>query len=317
MKGGMTMMKRAIVAGACVTAATVFAAGSALAQDSSTYYTVMHPKEFTINWKAFYDKGEVKTADIRKELPNHLALAYGDDPKQKLDLYLPKDKVAGASTFIFLHGGGFREGDRAQYGWIARPFAAHGILTIVASYRLTPAFHYPAQPDDARAILAWAYRNIKSYGGDPARLYIGGHSAGAILSAFVSVKRDWLSRMSLPPDLIKGFVPVSGSYDMRSNDRSEYLPDPATRADASPLLSADMPLPPAIVSVGSPERQLAGSRAFADHLRAHGGKVELLVLDGLEHDQTALAIGDEQSPLCRAILRMMGVAARSSSRAAR
>jgi hypothetical protein len=59
---------------------------------------------------------------------------------------------------------------------------------------------------------------------------------------------------------------------MRSNDRSEYLPDPAIRAEASPILNADTPLPPAIVSVGSPERQLAGSRAFADHLRSRGGK---------------------------------------------
>ena len=87
----MIVTKRAILAGAGVLAAVLSAGGSARAQDSSTYYTVVHPKEFTINWKAFYDRGEVNTAETRKQLPNHLALTYGADPKEKLDLYLPKD----------------------------------------------------------------------------------------------------------------------------------------------------------------------------------------------------------------------------------
>lgn len=277
-----------------------------LAQDPSTYYTVMHPGEFTIDWKSFYARGDRLTSDTRAALPNRLGLAYGTDPKQKLDVYQPATKTTAAPIFIFLHGGGMREGDRAQYGWIARPFARHGIVTIVASYRLTPAFRYPAQPEDVRQMLAWAYRHAREYGADPNRIYIGGHSAGAILSAFVAVDRDWQKALSLPADVVKGFVPVSGSYDLTAPDTvSEYVPDTARRAEASALLNVDPSPPPAIVAVGSPERQVAPSKAFAEALRKRGGDVELLVLDGMEHDQTALAVGDERSVLCQAMLKMM------------
>jgi arylformamidase len=279
---------------------------SARAQDSSTYYTVRHPGEFKINWKAFYDNGDRMTAETRRELPHHLGLAYGADPKQRLDLYLPKTRSGGHPVFIFLHGGGMREGDRAHYGWVARPFAARGIVTVVASYRLTPRFHYPDQPEDVRSLVAWTYRNIKSFGGDPDKIYVGGHSAGAILSATVALDRDWQGPRSLPLDVIKGFVPVSGSYDVTASDTvSEYVPDPKMRVEASPLLNMDEPPPPAVIAVGSGERQLAPSRALADKLRAAGGKVELVVLDGLPHDATALAIADESSPLFKAIARLM------------
>ena len=279
---------------------------AASAQDPSTYYTVMHPSEFTIDWKTFYEKGDQMTADTRQELPNHLAIPYGSDPKQKLDLYQPKEKTTGAPIFIFLHGGGMREGDRAQYGWVARPFARHGIVTIVASYRLTPAFTYPAQPEDVRQMIAWAYRNADKYGADRNRIYVGGHSAGAILSAFVAVDRDWQAPMGLPKDVVKGFVPVSGSYDLTvPGTVSEYVPDPAKRAEASALPNVDPSPPPAIIAVGSPERQVGPSRALADRLRERGGRVELIVLDGMEHHQTALAVGDENSALCRAMLGLM------------
>lgn len=278
----------------------------AYAQDSSTYYTVRHPGEFKINWKAFYDNGDRMTADTRRELTHHLGLAYGSDPKQRLDVYEPKNRSAGHPVFVFLHGGGMREGDRAHYGWVARPFAGRGIVTVVASYRLTPRFHYPDQPEDVRRLVAWTYRNIKSYGGDPARIYIGGHSAGAILSATVALSRDWQARLSLPADVIRGFVPVSGSYDVTANDTvTEYVPDPKKRAEASPLLNIDAPPPPSVVAVGSGERQLAPSRALAGKLREVGGQADLIVLEGLEHDATALAIADESSPLFQAILRLV------------
>jgi acetyl esterase/lipase len=277
-----------------------------LAQDSSTYYTVRHASEFKIDWKAFYDKGDKMTAETRRSLPHHLGLAYGSDAKQKLDVYEPKDRATGRPVFIFLHGGGMREGDRAHYGWIARPFARHGIVTVIASYRLTPRFTYPDQPEDVRRLVAWTYQNIRSYGGDRSRIYIGGHSAGAILSATVALRRDWTARLSLPSDVIKGFVPVSGTYDVTASDTiAEYVPDPKQRAEASPLLNIDPAPPPAIVSVGSEERQLGPSRDLAAKLRQVGGKVDLVVLEGLPHDATALAVADEASPLCQAILRLI------------
>jgi len=198
------------------TAAVLFTAAAARAQDKSTYYTVMHPKEFAIDWAGFYTEAEEMTAQTRKALPHALDQAYGADPKEKLDVYRPAGTVTGAPVFIFLHGGGFREGDRAQYGYVARTFAKHGIVTVVASCRLLPNFHYPDQADDARSVVAWVAKNIQRYGGDPGNVYVGGHSAGAMLTAQIGANTDWLARMSLRAGMSRAARPSVDRTTCRS-----------------------------------------------------------------------------------------------------
>ena len=104
------------------------------AQDMYQYYTVSHPDEFDIDWGSFYSRMNEHTARVRDEYPHHLDLAYGTDPKQRLDIYLPKGEVANAPVFLFVHGGGFREGDKAHYGSVAEPFIKRGVITVAPSY---------------------------------------------------------------------------------------------------------------------------------------------------------------------------------------
>ena len=272
----------------------------ASAQDSSTYYTVMHPDQFEIDWAGFYAQAEERTAAVRERLPHHLDLAYGDDPKQRLDLYLPEGEVEGAPVFLFLHGGGFQEGDRAQYGYVAAPFAAEGIITAVASYRLTGAgHHYPAQPEDVKAAIEWLYRNVGEYGGDPEALYVGGHSAGAILAADVGVDRSWLEDRAIPATVLRGFVPISGGYDLRGGGRA-YTPTPEAEALASPVLHLGDPAPEAVVIVGSVEEEyLQSSRKFVERLEQAGVSAELFVADGRDHRATISELGDADSAVFR------------------
>jgi acetyl esterase/lipase len=300
-KGRKVMMSRVFL----IYLASIMSLSTAGMQEKSTYYTVKHADEFTIDWRAFYDKADEMTAAVRKQLIHHLDLPYGSHRKQRLDVYLPTSKSRPAPVLIFLHGGGFREGDRAHYGYVAKPFAAHGIVTVIASYRLTPEFTYPAQPDDAKQLLSWVYHNISSYGGDPGRVFISGHSAGAILAAFVGMDRRWLEEFRLPADLIKGCVPISGSYDLRSERRASYIPDPNRRPEASPILNISGSPPPCIVAVGSVETQLDTSKDFVESVREKGGDVQLMVLEGLEHDDIVIALGDEESELTDAILRLI------------
>ena len=281
-------------------------AGTVAAQDRSRYPTQLHPERFTIDWKAFYDRADAMTEETRKALPHRLDIPYGEDSKQKLDLYFPLGKPRGP-VFIFIHGGGFVEGDRAHYGYVARPLAERGIITVVMSYRLQPA-HYPDQGEDKRRVLAWVYRNIASDGGDPRRIYIGGHSAGAILSAFVAVKRDWLEERGLPAELIRGFLPVSGPYDLVDFGSfvDVYLPDPSQGEEASPARNITGTPPPAIVAYGSLEGPFAAqSRDFVEALKARRGDARLLVLEGMNHDDTALAASSEGSPLVQALLGLI------------
>jgi arylformamidase len=155
-------------------------------------------------------------------------------------------------------------------------------------------------------VVAWVFHNIKTYGGDPGQIYIGGHSAGAILSAFVSVKSDWQAPMSLPANVIKGSAPISAPYDLTAEKASnEYVSDPARRAEASPVLHVENPPARNVVAVGSVEPYVESSNSLAEAIRKKGSKVDFVMLDGLDHAQTAAALGDEHSKLFQAILAMM------------
>ena len=110
-------------------------------------------------------------------------LAYGRHPRQILDLYAPKGALSKAPVVIFLHGGAFVDGNKdrtpeiyANVGWY---LARHGILTINLEYRLAPEFKYPAAAEDTKLALQWAKENIARFGGDPDRIFLMGHSAGA------------------------------------------------------------------------------------------------------------------------------------------
>src|SRR6185436_339210 len=229
----------------------------------------------------------------------------------RLDVYesLPDSALRASSrpVFIFFHGGGFREGDRRQYGYVAGALAPQGVVTVVPSYRLLPE-HYPAQADDTEAVVAWVHANISRFGGAPGRIYIGGHSAGAIMSTFAALERDWMAQRHLPADVIKGVVAVSGPYDLRqaSGFVADYLPDPASRADASPLLHVAAGAPPMLVAFGSLEAPYAkGSPEFVDALVRAGVDARLIPLAGMQHDATALSLGQADSAVVRAMLALM------------
>ena len=280
------------------------------AQDMSKYYTVMHPEDFTIDWTGFYKRNNEHTARVREQFSHHLDLAYGSDPKQVLDLYLPEGEVSNAPVFLFLHGGGFREGDKAHYGSVAEPFVNRGVITAVASYRLTGSgAHYPAQSDDAKSTVKWLFENIRQYGGNPENIYVGGHSAGAILSADIGVDRAWLAEMGMPKEILKGIVPVSGPYDLRSRGRPgevyTYAPTPELREQASPILHVNDPVPVALVAVGSEEAYQESSMAFTEALKATGVDAHYLLMEGEDHADTALSLANGDSELFRQVITMI------------
>jgi arylformamidase len=292
-----------------------------LGQDKSTYYTVRNASRFTIDWSGFYERADKLTEVARRDFPNHLDIPYGMHPKQKLDLYLPAGNLNKAPVFLFIHGGGFREGDRTHYGFIAPPLAKRGIITVLPSYRLTSqGFHYPSQPKDIRSAIAWVYQNIERFGGDPKRIIVGGHSAGGILAADVSVNRSWLSELALPLDLISGTVMIStsivvddpkaalggGGYNVRKAEGNAYVDDPTLREKANPLLNIHRPVREVLMVVGKGEDPyLQAGKVFVNKLQEQGTKVEWRVFSELNHAQTALVLGQEESALFQALLQLI------------
>jgi len=280
------------------------------------FYTCQHADQFRIDWRGFYQRSEVRTDDVRSRWAHALDIAYGPSERQRLDLYLPvfNRPVSSPSTawpvLVFLHGGGFREGDPALYGYLAEPFLSCGIAFISAGYRLTPEAYLPETFGDIEALLAWCVTHLPDRGIDTTRLALAGHSAGAILTAHLAVRSNWLVERSLPTDLIKAAIPISGIYDFTSPDqRREFFTDASDRVASSPLRRLEAAtIPPMLVAYGSDEdRPTYGidSRLLVDAVRVYGGRAELQELEGMTHKDTVDALGDASSPLFESAMRLL------------
>lgn len=148
-----------------------------------------------------------------------LDVPYGDDFWQKIDIYLPDDPDAtGLPVFLNLHGGGWTHGHKEWLGFMAPPIVSLPAVYISVSYRLAPDHLYPVPLEDTFLALKWTVDHIADHGGDPARVFIGGHSAGAHLSSLATLRRDMAADFGLPDGLIKGCFPVSGVYRIDFDD---------------------------------------------------------------------------------------------------
>jgi len=161
--------------------------------------------------------------------------------------------------------------------------------------------------EDVYDVLSWVYRNIGSMGGDPNRIYIGGHSAGAILSASVAVDPGWTAKLNLPGNVVKGCIPISGGYDMRTNPFVEpYVSDPKLMIEASPILNIRNPPKNNLVAVGTGEEVFVQpSKDFVEKLSEKGVNAKLLVLDNMDHAETVWSLRDSQSQLFEEIMKIV------------
>lgn len=140
---------------------------------------------------------------------------YGENERNLLDLYRPRG-IEGAAVLVYVHGGGYRTGDRdlnpLVYANIPTYFARHGLLAMSATYRLAPEADWPSGADDMRALVAWVRKNARAYGGDPERIFLMGHSAGATHVATYAFDARFQ-----PPEGhgLAGIVLMSGRYQLR------------------------------------------------------------------------------------------------------
>jgi acetyl esterase/lipase len=277
-----------------------------------TFYTCQHPEQFRIDWRGFYQRAQARTDALRTQWPHQLDLSYGASERQRLDLYVPADPSShstGWPLLLFFHGGGFREGDPALYGYLAQPYLQRGIAFASVGYRLAPETHLPATFGDVEDVLAWAVQNLPDRGVDTGRLALTGHSAGAILTAHLAVRDDWLTQRTLPHDLIKAVIPISGVYDFTApDDRHDFFAPGSDKSDSSPIHRLSTTPPPMLIAYGSDEngpQYAADSQRLAETIRSRGGSADALELAGMTHADTADALGDASSPLFASVLALL------------
>jgi arylformamidase len=251
----------------------------------------------------------------RRELAPRLDVAVGDHPGERLDLFLPPPGTPRpAPVHAFIHGGYWQRMDKADFSYVARPLVAAGAAVAVVNYALMPGVRMAELVRQCRAALAWLHRSAASFGGDPARLTVSGHSAGGHLVAMM-LATDWPAfGAGLPADLLAAGCAISGLYDLEPirlcylNDVLALTPDEA-RANSPALLVPPRPRPLAVVVGGleGPEyhRQVD---ALVGAWRPAGVPLEVHDLEGHDHFTIMASLEDPQAPLTRVILSQLGLA---------
>jgi acetyl esterase/lipase len=140
-------------------------------------------------------------------------IAYGSDPRQKLDIYIPDGLKAPAPVIVFFYGGSWQTGTKDIYKFFGQAFAGKGIVTVVADYRLYPQIKFPAFIEDGANAFKFVHDNIANYGGDPKRLFLAGHSAGAHIAVMLDSNLSYLKAAGADPDWVRGVIGIAGPYD--------------------------------------------------------------------------------------------------------
>ncbi|HUO23743.1 MAG TPA: alpha/beta hydrolase [Caulobacteraceae bacterium] len=222
-------------------------------------------------------------------------LAYGADPRQRLDLYAPEGGGMGLPVLVFFYGGGWNSGRRQDYAWVGHSLAAQGFLVIVPDYRLAPAHPYPDFVQDGAAAVRWALDHAAAYGGDPDRLAISGHSAGAYIALQLAMDQAFLQAAGVDPRRVRAVAGLSGPYDFYpfvsplAVEAFGRWPDPKA---TQPINHVGPGRPPAFLAHGDADTlvELSNTYNLSKALRAAGDEVETKIYPGVDHPGMILAL---------------------------
>ncbi|MFN0304863.1 MAG: alpha/beta hydrolase [Burkholderiales bacterium] len=250
---------------------------------------------------------------VRARLGAPKRFAYGPTPIEGLDVYVTKRQNAPIN--IFIHGGAWRGGIAKDSGYAAESFVHAGAHFVVPDFInvLESGGNLMPMAQQVRRAIAWVYRNASSFGGDPERIYVSGHSSGGHLAGVV-LTTDWRKEFNLLNDTVKGVLCCSGMYDLkpvRLSARSSYVKFTDEIEDAlSTQRHLDRINAPVIVAYGTletPEFQRQ-ARDFAAAVKGAGKPVQLLVGEGYNHFEIPETLANPYGLLGRAVLEQMKLA---------
>ncbi|GAB3853283.1 hypothetical protein GCM10028822_21900 [Hymenobacter terrigena] len=246
-----------------------------------------------------------------------------DKERHILDVYSPKKaapNAAGYPVVLFIHGGSWTSGNKNIYTFIGRRLAKQGVVAVVINYRLAPPVHVPEQAADCARALAWTVANIAQYGGDPARVFVMGHSAGSGLAALLATDDALLATNGLPQNPVKGAIMddpagldmYSYLKEMKYEGDAQYLvpfgKDPAGWKEMSPIYKIKPNLPPFIFYIGGetyPSISRSSGR-FRDRLKATGQPAPYTIIPGRHHIPMVLQLYWQHNIIYQGLLKLVG-----------
>lgn len=257
------------------------------------------------DWVPDFDSIQAEIAARSRALSGEVrmeeGLAYGPGPRETLDILWPDAPVAGAPLHIFVHGGYWRSGDKADTRCVARPVLDAGGIAALVEYDLMPGARLPTLVAQVREATAWLMDRAGVLGFDPGRVTASGHSAGAHLASYLAAVAP--DGVAPPPVALRGLLLVSGIYDL-SEIPGSFLRDEARMTsvearDHSPLTSRALPGPVRIVTRGGEETRPFHEQAERLHglLATAELPCEIRTEPGLNHLDIVLDLADPARPL--------------------
>lgn len=217
---------------------------------------------------------------------------FGPDPRLKLDVWVPRQRSATPlPVVVFFYGGAWVSGERGDYGFVGRALAARGFVVVIPDYRLVPAVRFPTFVEDGARAVRWTHDHIAQFGGDPSRINISGHSAGAYIGAMLTLDRHFLADAGVGPGVVRSAALLSGPYDFypfteqRGRDALGQWPRPL---ETQPIHFARRGAPPMLLMQGTADTVVRPRNAqrLAAALTAAGAEAELKLYPGKSHIDT-------------------------------
>ena len=221
--------------------------------------------------------------------------AFGPLPRHRLDVYAPARGEGPWPTAVFFYGGSWDAGRRQDYGWVGRALAAQGFLAIVPDYRLHPQAAYPGFLEDCALAVRWVVDHARGLGGDPERIVLIGHSAGAYNAAMLALDGRYLTAAGVDPKVVRAFAGLSGPYaflPLKSPVTRRTFGDADDLPATQPVAYARADSPPAFLATGADDTLVRprNTEALAAALRDAGAVVEARYYPGVAHAGPMLAL---------------------------
>jgi arylformamidase len=244
------------------------------------------------------------------------------EPRNFLDIYHPKDGK-NLPVLVFIHGGGWKHGDKSTYQKLGKDYAEKNFVTVIINYRLSPGSKHPAHVQDCAAAVAWVFKNIGEYGGNPRRIIIMGHSAGAHLAALLTLDSKYLGKYIIGTRRLAGVICISGVYDIKADGEKENFPgyqfplekmyndafgsDREAWQQASPINYSKGEIPPLLILYGKREAPYMKKQSanFYASLKEKSAPVEIVEIPYANHISIISDAGKSDHRTFRAVKKFI------------
>ena len=221
-------------------------------------------------------------------------LAYGEQPRQSLDVYRPRHSRRPAPTIVFLYGGRWQNGSKRDYRLLGNTLTRRGFAVVIPDYRLSPDVQFPAWVEDGARAVRWTRDNIHVYGGDTTQIFVVGHSAGAHTATLLALDERYLRNAGVSAGTVRGFVSLAGPVDTvwTDPDVQALMGPPEGWPTTYPETHVDGTEPPVLFLHGADDETVSSENSvrLAAYIRERGGCARATVYPGVGHIAIVVAL---------------------------